>query len=132
MGDVTSRSVSCCSNGALEDFGVACAGFDWRAAHSPQKIPEVRFLYWLKRSELVLRFLGQASSKAICTLHDFFDLDSAICGSWVMWACRRTEQTSSVATRNLCKGALPRFGAVFTRISGSAVERNGSHRRRCL
>jgi hypothetical protein len=45
MGDVlTSRSASCCSFGALEDFGVACAGSDWSAAYSPQKIPEIRFL----------------------------------------------------------------------------------------
>jgi hypothetical protein len=79
-----SRSVFCCRYGALENFGLACGDADWIAAYSPQKNPQVRFIDGLARAARIGSLVAQASiEQAICTRHNFFDLDSAICGSWV-------------------------------------------------
>jgi hypothetical protein len=58
---VISRAVSCCHYGASEYFGLACVGFDWIAAYSPQKNPQLKFLDGLARAARIGSQVAQAS-----------------------------------------------------------------------
>jgi hypothetical protein len=78
---VTSRAACCCRFGALDNFGAADSSIRWAAAHSPQKIQEIRFRDVLARAARICH--RAAGTRHLFQLHIVFSgLDRATFGSW--------------------------------------------------
>jgi len=78
----TSRSACCCRYGALDNFGLLASASDWPAAHSPQKIQEIRFLDALASNRPNVSSGCPARGHRFNYTLRFPDLDTATFGSW--------------------------------------------------